>query len=66
MPVLVRAGEGVPEGNRDLVRRGAGSLDAATPLDVVDLDLLRSFAVPTTGLVAEDEAPYVQSELFGD
>jgi predicted Rossmann fold nucleotide-binding protein DprA/Smf involved in DNA uptake len=66
VPVLVRAGEGVPDGNRELMRLGAGSLDAATPLDVVDLDLLRSFALPATGLVAEDGAPYVQSELFGD
>lgn len=65
VPVLVRDGEGVPDGNRELERRGAGSLQAPLSLDLIEVDTLRSMG-PMRGRAAEPRATYEQAPLFDD
>ncbi len=65
VPVLVRDGDDVPDGNRELILKGGSSLPAADlvaeTLSVADLVALASVREPS---VAEIPAPYHQQALF--
>ena len=66
VPVLVRDDPGMPEGNRELIRRGASPLSSGSLPDSIDADALIAIAGTAAGLVAEDAAPYGQQSLFDD
>jgi predicted Rossmann fold nucleotide-binding protein DprA/Smf involved in DNA uptake len=67
VPVLVRDGPMVPNGNRALIVRGGSSLVAeALVADVVSAEELLALAPIRARSVAEDPAPFGQQALFED
>ena len=64
VPVLVRDGPGVPDGNRALKTRGAAPIRRADIVGTVTSSALRQFAVPHEGRVAEPTLQYDQQRLF--
>jgi predicted Rossmann fold nucleotide-binding protein DprA/Smf involved in DNA uptake len=67
VPVLVRDGKGVPDGNRALVAKGGSSLpaDMLVPDTVSVSDLLACVSLRERS-VAEASAPYQQQALFDE
>jgi hypothetical protein len=67
VPVLIRDGEDVPDGNRALIQKGGSSLPTkgfvAETVSVADL---LGFASVREQSVAETSAPYEQQALFDE
>ena len=67
VPVLVRDGEGVPDGNRALIAKGGSSLPSdAVAADTVSVADLLAFASLRERSVAEASTPHEQQALFDD
>lgn len=67
VPVLVRDGPDVPDGNRALIAKGGLSLPVeALAGDTLSVDDLVAFAPARERSVAEESAPYEQQGLFDE
>ncbi len=67
MPVLIRDGAGVPDGNRALIAKGGSPFPLeALASDGLTVDALLALAPVGERSVAEASAPFEQQALFED